>query len=205
MYIPPGDLFLHAFDCSKPGNDAAVVASDSDRTTPFETPLCSPLIFPIDLPEFSENPQMPPQSFSESKSSSQDLELYLSSCSSIGNYGPSPHSSHSASATADLFYTPQGMGEYTPLDENAPLLLQPNSSTNILPESHRGTDLSKSKRSEFFQTTAHNIASMECESPVTPSVTTLALECGESALESSGFLHRTPIKVSFVDDHISVP
>lgn len=196
MDISTGDHFLHAFNISEMENSIAVV-SDSVSTTPSDTPLCSSLFFSIkslsiDLPELSETAQMPTTSFSESESCN-DPELY-------------PHSPRSEFSAVELFYTPQGTGDCTPLEENAPLLLQPNSSANILPTNHSGTyptfadTHNPSKRLELFQTTAHNLANME--SPMTPSVTTLALECGESALESSRIIQQIPIQVSIVDDRL---
>lgn len=187
MDISPKDFFLRALDRFELDGDAMGGTSSSGSTTPFETHFCSPLIFSpqslaIDLDRLPQAAQMPSTSF-EQESPALDMEPDLTSCCILETL-PHDHSPHDAPTAAELFYTPQGIGEHAPLDESTPLLLQPTAS-NILPSNDMtdptSTDGYRSvKHFELSELIARSLASVDF--PITPSAASLILSFGDTAL-----------------------
>lgn len=189
-----GDFFLRTF------GDATGVISASGPTTPSESPICSPLILSstslaVDLPRL---PGTPSTSAIEPEPPAQDSEVSLSS-PYFPESIPSDHTPPTAFATAELFYTPQGIGEDAPLEESASLLLRPNSSPIISPPDIVDPTSAANptpKGIEFSELTSCNLAHVG--SPITPSLTSVILSSGDTAQAAySSFFHlqRSAIKV----------
>ncbi len=188
-----GDFCLPTF-----GDATGAISAASSPTTPSESPICSPLIFPstflpVDLPEFTETPLT---SSIGPEPPAQDKEVSLSSpC--LPESMPSDHTLLDTFETTELFYTPQGIGEDAPLEGSTSLLLQPNTSISPLD----GVDPTSAahptpKGIEFSDFTACSLAHVG--SPINPSIASVILSSGDTAQAAySSFFRsqRSTIKV----------
>ncbi len=173
MDNPSRNFSLRTFD------DAMGATCISGPITPMESPICSPLIFSSttladDLLQLAETP-----STSVFEPESPPLATLPSPCfpHSIP-LDRSPDSPLDVFATAETFYTPQGIGEDVPLQES-PLLFRSNPSP-VIPSvgavNPTATAYPSLTGSELSELTACSLACLG--SPITPSVASVILSSG---------------------------